>query len=69
MKKIILSIFVIASIGLLAGCCTDDLSCSTTSNYVTTSSCSTCAKPKACNTCNTCMTCASNASYAYGGWY
>lgn len=66
MRKIMLPILVALSIGLLAGCCTDDLS--PTSNYVN-ASCSTCTKPKPCNTCNTCMTCASNASYAYGGWY
>ena len=67
MKHFLISLFIIGSVGLLAGCCTDDV-CGSQATYVSTNTCSTCNNT--CQTCNnTCNSCGSNASYTYGGWY
>ena len=71
MKNILISMFIVGSFGLLAGCCTDDVGCGSETMYVATNTCSSCNHT--CRTCNnTCSTCgagASYGSYTYGGWY
>ena len=67
MKRIFISLFIVVSLGLLAGCCTNDI-CGSGATYVATTSGS--SSNNTCQTCNnTCNTCGSNASYTYGGWY
>ena len=72
MKNFLISIFIVGSLGLLAGCCGDGLSCGSDTMYMTTSTpCNTCVNT--CQTCgNSCGTCGSSVgytSYTYGGWY
>lgn len=71
MKKILISMFIVGSLSLLGGCCTNDLCGSDTMYVATTTSCGSCAS--ACQTCgNSCGACGSSvgySSYTYGGWY
>ena len=71
MKKFFISIFMVGALGLLAGCCTNDLCGSTAMHEVPVSTCNSCVS--ACQTCgNSCGACGSSvgySSYTYGGWY
>ncbi len=71
MKQLIMSLFIIGSVSLLGGCCTDDVSCGSETMYMATSvPCSSCGNTS-CNTCyaNTCSGCGGYTTYTYGGWY
>lgn len=65
MKVIIMSIFLFISIGVLGGCCSDDV-CNVGDSFAVSNTCNKC---NTCTSCSTCSTCGYDASYSYSGWY
>ncbi|HVT62157.1 MAG TPA: hypothetical protein VHD33_01555 [Legionellaceae bacterium] len=64
MKGIILAVVLVASAGMIGGCCSDDI-CNFGTTYVPASTSDT----RQCSNCSTCSSCGYDASYTYSGWY